>query len=312
MSALREHGDVQLNSLPRPLPPADLIREAQGCEIIISDRQTPVDRTVFESLPDLIAVLRCAMDISNIDVAAAAEAGVLVTRASAGFIDAVAELAIGYMVDLGRGLSDAVCSYRAGQNPAIRQGVQLSGSTVGIIGFGAIGQRVGALAQALGMRVIVSDPAQPSSIPGIELMDLPRLLAESQFVICLAPAVPATLNLMDAQAFAAMRPCSFFLNLSRSSLVDEDALEEALKSSHLAGAALDVGSAPDQMPSPRLAGRRDVIATPHIGGLTPEAVAHQAFDTVRQACALADGRLPPGSVNAAKATRLGRLGISPS
>ena len=89
-----------------------------------------------------------------------------------------------------------------------------------------------------------------------------------------------------------------------------EALAQALDSGHLAGAAMDVGRAPDQMPSPALARRPDVIATPHIGGLTPEAIQHQAFDTVRQVEALTAGKLPPGSVNAEAATRLSRLGVT--
>lgn len=311
VAALREHGQVRFNPLHHPLDTANLVEQARGCEIIISDRQTRVEQGVFDNLPDLIAVLRCAMDISNIDVAAAERNGVLVTRASAGFIDSVAELAIGYMVDLARGISDAVLAYRAHQTPVIRQGLQLSGSSVGIIGYGAIGQRVAALARALGMIVLAADPGKSITEPGIEQVELPTLLERAQFVICLAPASPATENMMDARAFAAMRAGSFFINLSRSSLVDEDALERALDTGHLAGAALDVGSAPDQMPPLRLAARRDVIATPHIGGLTPQAVAHQAFDTVRQAGALVKGRMPMGAVNAPRATRLARIGITP-
>lgn len=114
---------------------------------------------------------------------------------------------------------------------------------------------------------------------------------------------------MGGEAFATMPQGSFFLNLSRGNLVDEAALEAALESGHLAGAALDVGQAPDQMPSPRLARRSDVIATPHIGGLTPEAVQHQAFDTVRQVEALIAGRMPQGAVNPEAAHRLLQLGL---
>jgi D-3-phosphoglycerate dehydrogenase len=312
VAALREHGQVRVNPRPHPLDAANLIEEARGCEIIVSDRQTRVEPGVFDNLPDLIAVLRCAVDISNIDVAAAERNGVLVTRASAGFVDAVAELAIGYMIDLARGISDAVLAYRAHQKPIVRQGIQLSGSSVGIIGYGAIGQRVGALARALGMKVRATDPGRSITAPGIEQVELGTLLERSQFVICLAPATPATEKMMDARAFAAMGAGSFFINLSRSSLVDENALEHALDTGHLAGAALDVGSAPDQMPALRLAARRDVIATPHIGGLTPQAVAHQAFDTVHQVRALATGQMPMGAVNAPRATRLARLGITPT
>jgi len=307
VAALRKWGDVRLNPLSQPLGTVELIDQARGCEIIISDRQTPVGEAVFVELPDLVAVLRCAMDVANIDVAAANQNGVLVTRASAGFIDSVAELALGYMVDLARGISDAVLAYRAHRAPIIRQGLQLSGSTIGIIGYGAIGQRVGELAQALGMTVLAADPSQSMTSPGIEQVELGALLERAHFVVCLAPATSATQHLMNTESFSAMRRGGFFINLSRSSLVDEAALEHALDSGHLGGAALDVGSAPDQMPPLRLAARRNVIATPHIGGLTPQAVAHQAFDTVRQVEALAGGHMPMGGINESHASRLTRL-----
>jgi D-3-phosphoglycerate dehydrogenase len=132
------------------------------------------------------------------------------------------------------------------------------------------------------------------------------MLGDADFVVCLAASTPATNRLMDAQAFATMRRGAFFLNLSRGELVDEAALEAALDAGHLAGAALDVGSAPEQMPPSGLALRHDVIATPHIGGLTREATDHQAMDTVRQVAALAAGRLPDGAVNPDAARRFHR------
>ena len=128
-------------------------------------------------------------------------------------------------------------------------------------------------------------------------------------MVCLAVATAETENLMDAAAFARMRRGALFINPSRGNLVDEAALLAALESGHLAGAAMDVGRAPDQMPTPALAAHPRVIATPHIGGLTPQAIEHQAFDTVRQVTALAEGRLPEHAVNAAAAHRLARLGI---
>jgi D-3-phosphoglycerate dehydrogenase len=133
------------------------------------------------------------------------------------------------------------------------------------------------------------------------------LLAESDFVVCLAIANEETENLMNVAAFALMKPSAFFINLSRGNLVDEAALERALDERRIAGAAMDVGRAPDQMPVPHLGRRADVIATPHIGGLTPEAIEHQAFDTVRQVADLIAGRVPPGAVNANLATRMRRL-----
>ena len=103
---------------------------------------------------------------------------------------------------------------------------------------------------------------------------------------------------MDAAAFARMQPTSCFLNLSRGNLVDEAALAAALRTGRIAGAALDVGRAPDQMPTPALARLANVIATPHVGGLTPQAIEHQAMDTVAQVAALVRGQEPPRAVNA--------------
>ena len=100
-----------------------------------------------------------------------------------------------------------------------------------------------------------------------------------------------------------MRPEACFINLSRGNLVDEAALAQALQDGRIAGAAMDVGRAPDQMPSPHLAALPNVIATPHIGGLTPQAVEAQAFDTVRQTEAILRGEVPGGAVNAESWTR---------
>lgn len=309
LARLKSLGDLRLNGAPTPLDTSGLIAAAQGCEIVITDRQTPVEAKVFESLPDLVMLARVAMDIRNIDVAAAGRAGVLIANATAGFVDAVAELGIGLMVDLGRGVSRSVAAYRNGTAQDIRMGAQLSGESLGIIGYGAIGRRLAELAHSLRMTVLVSDPHQSDFAPYVRPVDLKTLLGASRFVVCLAIANDATENLMNDAAFAAMRPGSFFVNLSRGNLVDEAALLAALRSGHLAGAAMDVGRAPDQMPTPALAARADVIATPHIGGLTPEAVAHQANEAVDHVEAIVAKRWPKNAVNRATATRMARLGI---
>ncbi len=308
LAALRRHGDVRLNGSGRTLDDAAaLIAAAGDADIIVADRTVPVTAPVFAALPGLIAVCRVAVDISTIDVAAASRHGVLVTRATPGFVAAVTELAVGFMVDLGRGVSRAVVDYRAGIDPVARTGRQLAGATVGIVGYGAIGRSLAPVALALGMRVLVADPYAEVDDPALRRVPLATLLGEADFVVCLALATAETENLMDAAAFARMKPGAFFVNLSRGGLVDEAALRDALDSGHLAGAAMDVGRALDQKPSPALAGRPDVVATPHIGGLTPEAAEHQAFDTVRQVGELSQGRVPAGAVNAESAAPAGRV-----
>ena len=309
LAGLRRHGEVRLNPHGWVLDSTDaLVEAAAGVDVIVADRQVPVPAEVFAALPGLIAVCRVAVDVSTIDVEAASRHGVLVTRATPGFVPAVAELALGFMVDLGRNVSQAVAEYRAGLDPVPRMGRQLAGATLGIIGYGAIGRRLAALAAALDMQVLVMDPYVTVDGPGPRQVPLEELLAGSDFVVCLALATAETENLMNAGAFARMKRGAYFINLSRGGLLDEAALRDALDAGHLGGAALDVGRAQDQKPSLMLSGRPDVIATPHIAGLTPEAAEHQAFDTVRQVEALAQGRMPDGALNADRATRLGQAG----
>lgn len=303
LSALKKLGEVRVNPTGKVLDAGALAEAARGCAVIVSDRQTAALAAFFRAAPDVIAFLRCAVDIRNIDVDAATAAGVLVTRATPGFAASVAEMALGMMVDLARGISRSVLAYRNGETPEVKIGRQLKGATLGVIGYGVIGKHLVPLGVALGMRVLVADPYQRVDGPAVSKVDLATLLAESDFVVCLAVANDETENLMNAEAFAQMKPSAYFINLSRGNLVDEAALVRALDEGRIAGAAMDVGRAPDQMPSLALAVRADVIATPHIAGLTPEAIEHQAMETVQQVGELLAGRMPPGAVNAEAISR---------
>ena len=298
LAGLRRIGEVTLNDRDRPLSTDELIGAATGCSLIVADRETPGTAELFRRSPALVAFTRCAVDIRNVDVAAASEEGILVTRAGPGFIASVAEWVIGAMIDLCRGVTDATMAYRTGRLQVPRMGRELRHSTLGVIGYGHIGRYLCDLALAFDMRVVVSDPQATVSDQRLRQADLEELLSESDFVVCLAPASAATANLMDASRFAQMKRGAFFINASRGELVD-DAI--------LAGCALDVGRAPDQKPAPELATHPKVIATPHIGGLTPQAVEYQALETVEQAAAILSGRIPAGAVNADRATRLPAL-----
>ncbi|RST55845.1 hydroxyacid dehydrogenase [Variovorax sp. MHTC-1] len=304
--ALEAIAEVRFNPEVRELSTPELVAAAQGCDALIAYRQTPGPESLFRDLPQLAAFVRCAVDIRTVDVEAASRHGVLVTQASPGFVPAVAEWIVAAMVDLARGIGRYTHAYHRGEPPVPFMGRQLCASTLGIIGFGAIGRYLGDLAQAFGMRVLVNDPQPIESEPMREQVALPALLAQSDFVVCLAPANAQTEKLMNAEAFAAMKPGAFFVNAARGELVDDEALLAALESGHLEGAALDVGRAPDQMPAPALARHPRVVATPHIGGLTLPAVEHQALETVSQIAALMRGEMPPGAVNAAHATRLAK------
>ena len=304
LAALEAVADVRRTAAEEPWTSGTLAAAAQGCDIIVSDRRTEGSAALMAGLPGLKAFCRCAVDIRNIDLAAANAHGILVTQASAGFMASVSEWVIGVMVDLSRGISASVVAHRAGAAPALAMGRELRGSTVGVIGYGQIGRYLSDLALAFGMRVLVSDPYAEVTHSELHKMPLQDLLAASDYVVCLATATAQTENLMNAAAFAAMKPQAFFINASRGDLVDEAALLHALDSARIAGCALDVGRASDQMPSLALARHPRVVATSHIGGLTLPSIEHQALETVRQVSDIVQGRVPLGAVNAPHARRL--------
>jgi D-3-phosphoglycerate dehydrogenase len=299
LAGLRALGDVVLHADDRPLEGESLIRAGAGCDLIVSYRQSPGPAALFAQLPGLVAFLRCAIDIRNVDVPAASKAGVLVTQASAGFVTSVTELVVGLMIELSRRVTAHAASYHSGKIPQAVMGRELRGSTLGVIGYGAIGQELARVARALGMTVLINDPY----VRDVEQVPMDELLAQSDYVVPLATATAETENLMNDAAFSRMKKGAFFINASRGNLVDEAALVRALDSGRIAGCALDVGRAPDQMPTPALAARPDVIATPHVGGLTGPAIEHQSMETVAQAAEILKGRAPKGAVNAEHWTR---------
>ncbi|KMO18453.1 NAD(P)-dependent oxidoreductase [Methylobacterium platani] len=298
LAALRGLAEVVLHEGDAALDAAALVAAAAEVDLVVSDRLTPGPGEIFAGLPRLRAFLRCAVDIRDVDVGAASRAGILVTHAAPGFVASVTELALGFMVDLSRGISRATRDYQAGRAPEVRMGRQLAGSRLGIIGYGAIGRSLAGVAGALGMEVLVSDPHVAVPAGQGRQVGFETLMAEADIVVCLAVATEATENLIDARALARMRRDAVFINLSRGNLVDEAALAAALTEGRIAGAAMDVGRATDQMPSPALTRLGNVIATPHIGGLTPPAIEAQAFDTVSQVRAILAGEVPKGAANA--------------
>ena len=303
LNGLREAAEVILHEGGDPLDAAGLVRAAKDVDIIVADRMTEGRGEIFAQVPRLRAFVRCAVDIRNVNVDAASEAGVLVTRAGPGFVQAVAELALGFMVDLSRGVSRTTADYQAGRKPEARMGRQLAGSRIGIIGYGSIGRYLAEIAKVMRMEVLVSDPFATVADGAIRQVTLDELLAASDYVVCLAIANEQTENLIGEAALARMQRHAVFINLSRGNLVDEAALAKALLENRIAGAAMDVGRAPDQMPTPELAKLTNVVATPHVGGLTPQAIEYQSLETVRQVEALVKGEIPPGAVNADHWTR---------
>lgn len=297
--------DVVANRRDRDVTTSELIGAAAGCEVIIAHRSTPGEPQLFAELQGLVAFLRCAVDVSTVDLEAASEHGVLVANADKSFVPSTAELALGLLIDTARNISSSTCDYRAGQPELQRPGVQLCGRTAGIIGYGSIGAHLAGLLEAIGMEVLVCDPFV-ETCGSHERVELDELLARSHAVFPLAQADESTENLIGAPELTLMRPGATLVNVSRGELLDEAAVIAALESGQLGAVGLDVGRAPDQRPSPALASRADVVATPHLGGLTPENADAQAASSVEQVRAMLAGEMPPRSLNPERATRLQR------
>lgn len=304
LAKLSELGELVLRYDAMPLNESALAELAEDCEIIVSDRLAPAGELLFAATPSLKAMVRCAMDIRSIDVSAASRHGVLVTRAGPGFVQAVAEWILAQMINLARDLPGYALAYRQGELPEGRLGRQLSGRTVGILGYGNIARHLVPVLKTLGMQVLVHDPWSEVPREQAEAVKQATLLARSDFTICLVAYNDATERLMNAEAFSRMPHGSYFINAARGGVVDDAALLAALERGHLGGAALDVGRGPDNTPTLELARHPRVLASPHVGGMVPEAIEYQAMQTVRQVGDILAGRLPEGAVNPEVATRL--------
>lgn len=300
---LRAIAEVVINPLDRDLTTDELIAEAEGCDVIAAHRATAGEAAVFEQRPELLAFLRCAVDISTIDVDAASANGVLVGHADKSFVASTAELALALYLDTARHIATSTHDYQSGREPGQRPGRQVAGKTAGIIGFGAIGSYLADLLTALGLTVLVHDPF--ADVPErFEQLALDPLLEQSDVVFPLAPGNPSTENFIGSHELATMKEGATLINVSRGELLDEAAVEAALESGQLGALGMDVGRAADQRPSAALAGRPGVVATPHLGGLTPENADAQARSSVEQVHEMRAGNMPPRTVNADDASRL--------
>lgn len=296
--------EVVRNPFDRDVTTEELITAAAGCHVIVAHRSTAGETPVFDALPELVAFLRCAVDISTIDVAAATDSGVLVGHADKSFVASTAELALALLLDTARNVSASAMDYRNGVEPPQRPGRQLRDQTAGIIGYGAIGSYLAQLLVDVGMRVLVNDVRDVNVAEGMQVVGFDELVRRSDAVFPLAPAMSSTTNMIDADALAKMQRGATLINVSRGDLLDEDAVAAALESGQLGALCMDVGWAADQRPSPDLASRPNVVATPHLGGLTPENADAQAASSVEQVAAMLAGELPPRVVNGDHAVRL--------
>lgn len=256
------------------------------------------DRALIARCPDLLAVCSAGAGYDVIDVDACTEAGIAVCNNSGPGAEAVAEHALGLMLDLAKKITVADRVLRRGAlgNRLALQGSELRGKTLGVIGLGAIGRRLVELCGPFHMRVLVFDP-YVSDAAGVELVSLEELLAQADFVQVTCPLTAETEGLVGRAQFAAMKPSAYFITTARGQVHDEAALYDALTSGQIAGAGLDVfHEEPPRADNPLLT-LDNVVATPHTAGITVEAAHDIAVATARQWQDIFAGRRPPRLLN---------------
>jgi D-3-phosphoglycerate dehydrogenase / 2-oxoglutarate reductase len=268
----------------RPLAEAELVELVRGCWGLIVGID-PVTAAVLDAGP-LRAVVRFGSGTDNVDLDAARARGVPVAATPGANARSVAELTIGLLLALARHVVAHDRQVRAG-DWSRRMGTELAGQRLGVVGYGAVGRRVGAIATALGMEVVATDPLlERADVP---LVDLDELLATSDAVTLHAPLDDRTRGMIGAAQLERMPGHALLVNTSRGGLVDERALAAALAAGRIRGAAADAFEHEPPAGSPLLE-LDNFVASPHAGGATVQAVTRAGVAAVRALLAAAPDR----------------------
>jgi (S)-sulfolactate dehydrogenase len=257
--------------------PARLHAEAAGADAIVVRNRTQVRGELLASLKRCKIVGRLGVGLDNIDVTACEARGMRVIPATGANAASVAEYVVGTAMLLLRGAYLSSHAVAGGQWPrtALSNGRELGGKTLGLVGFGSIGQLTAKLAMALGMRVAACDALMDGSHPayakaGVAYQPLDELVAQTDVISLHVPLVDSTRNLFDAQRIAAMKPGALLINTARGGIVDERALADALRAGKLGGAAIDVFANEPLPAQPHFEGCPNLVLTPHVAGVTRE------------------------------------------
>jgi glyoxylate reductase len=292
LDRLREVHEV--DEWPGDMPPSPEeiqagVAEADGLLSLVTDR---VDAAVLDAAPKLRAIANMAVGTDNIDLEAAAERDIPVGNTPDVLTDATADLAFALLLALARRIVPGAAMVRDGEwrtwEPAGDLGADLAGATLGVIGWGRIGQAVARRAEGFGMEVIHS--SRSSGVP------LDDLLARADFVSVHTPLTPETRHLIDTDVLARMKPTALLINTARGGVVDQDALRDALHAGQIAGAALDVTD-PEPLPADHpLLDAPNLLVVPHVGSATVRTRAKMAAMAVENLLAALDGRPMPHPV----------------
>lgn len=279
---------------------ATLVRLAEGVDAIATC-WARVTRKALDAAPNCRIVARMGIGLDNIDVAAATEKGILVTNVPDYCVNEVADHTLALLLAMARNVGFYHLRTKHGEydlqaGPPIRR---LADQTLGLIGLGRIGRAVAQRAQALGMTVLAHTRSGDDHGTGRTMVDLPELLARSDYVSLHVPATPATRHLLNADSLRHMQPGARLINTSRGSLIDPDALWDSLQQARVSAAALDVFEPePPDLSHPLYRDER-VIVTPHTAFVSVESVLELRRRTIAQVVAVLQGLTPENVVNPA-------------
>lgn len=302
-AALAGVADVVARDEDAPLAPERLRALAADCAGIVAVLGDRVDAALLAAAPGLRVVANVAVGYDNVDLAAARARGVVVTNTPDVLTETTADLTWALLLAVARRVVEGDADVRRGAFHGWRLngwlGWDVHGRTLGVVGFGRIGQAVARRAAGFGMRVLYCDPkAAPETLEaqlGAERAEFGELVAAADFVTLHTPLTAATRHLVDAAALARMRPHAILVNVARGPVVDEAALVAALRAGRIGGAGLDVYEDEPAL-APGLADLPNVVLLPHVGSATHETRARMARMAVDNVCAVLQGREPPNRV----------------
>lgn len=284
---------VFYNTTGKPLSSDDLVQMLPGVDGYIAGLDQ-IDRAALQVANQLQVIARYGVGVDAVDLDAAREMGIVVTNTPGANSASVAELAVGLMLTLARNIYQAVSVTGRGEWPRLR-GVSLDGKTVGLLGFGAIGQQVARRLMGFDCQVLAYDPfasEEAASKYQVELCSQDEVVARSDFLSLHLPALPETCGMVNAAFIGQMKHGAYLINTARGEIVDEAALQAGLESGQIAGAALDAFvQQPPAADHPLLQHER-VIATPHMGAHTDGATNAMGWASLRDCLAVLGGEEP--------------------
>ena len=278
----------------------ELLPALADAEAVLVRSATKMDAEAIAAAKKLKVIARAGVGLDNVDTPAATKAGVMVVNAPTSNITSAAELAVGLLLASARNIAPANEALKQGQWKRSKYGgVELLDKTVGIIGFGRIGQLVAERLKGFGVELLAYDPyasAQRAGQLGAQLVSLDELLAQSDFISVHLPKTPETVGLLDKEALAKVKPGVRIVNAARGGIIDEEALADAIREGRVAGAGLDVFATEPTTSSP-LFEFESVVVTPHLGASTDEAQEKAGVAVARSVRLALSGDLVPDAVN---------------